>query len=531
MDKKVVIKIGNFKSRIFGYVPDEAMDELYEKLAFKKKNIEYSPKVMQGKWDGYTRLFNRTQKTFQTGLISIVQNIIKKYGYNVEIDDQRIKPNKNRKWNLVLGDNIKSLYDFQQEAVYLSKKFSRGAFAIPTAGGKTLTFAAMISEINTAPVIVYVPNLLLLYQTKEAIEKFLRDENGNQIEVGIVGDGQCDIKDITIMTIQTAITAFDMEYDRNKDSITYLTPEQIQKKSESLKKKRKKSSEEDPTLNEDLGFVVERKEVLKDLIKNVKMIICDEGHRVSSAIYQEVLKQSSLAYYRFVLSGTLRREDNTELLIQSIFGRKLLSLTCSDLIRRKDVKVVRPYIFMVDVPDFEESKDFSTYAQIRKHYVVESEKRNYLIRDIALNACQYGPTLLLVSIIDHGKILEKIIPDSLFICSKTSKKQKQQALNDLMSGERKILIASPIIDEGLNLPDLKVLMLCDSGKAANQLYQRVGRVVRESENKSYGIVFDFKDKENMLSKHAKRREELYLMEDEWVVTHISSNGFKSYKGS
>ena len=40
MDKKVVIKIGNFKSRIFGYVPDEAMDELYDKLAFKKKNIE-----------------------------------------------------------------------------------------------------------------------------------------------------------------------------------------------------------------------------------------------------------------------------------------------------------------------------------------------------------------------------------------------------------------------------------------------------------------------------------------------------------
>ena len=72
------------------------------------------------------------------------------------------------------------------------------------------------------------------------------------------------------MTIQTAITAFDMEYDRNKDTIIYLTPEQIQKKSESLNKKRKsKNSEEDPTLNEDLGFVIERKEVLKEDRKSV----------------------------------------------------------------------------------------------------------------------------------------------------------------------------------------------------------------------------------------------------------------------
>ena len=173
------------------------------------------------------------------------------------------------------------------------------------------------------------------------------------------------------------------------------------------------------------------------------------------------------------------------MLIQAIFGRKLLDLSCSDLIRRPDVKVVRPYIFMVEVPS-SQTENYQTYAQIRKNYIVENETRNNLIADVASVVKKFGPTLLLVGIIEHGKILEKLIPDSVFICAKMTKKKKQQALDDLMSGKLNVLIASPIIDEGLNLPDLRVLILCDGGKAATKFYQRIGRVVREISDKSYG---------------------------------------------
>lgn len=664
-DKFVKIKVDNVKSKIFGFLEEKVLQELYEKLAFKKKNIEYSPKVIEGKWDGFTRLFNKYYKSFPTGLISITTSVLKKNGYKIEIEDQRIKPEQNRQWNLLLPEKISSLYDFQQEAVYLAKKCTRGSFAIATGAGKTLTFTSIIAEIKTAPVIVYVPTLLLLYQTKEEIEKFLRDKSGKPVEAGIVGNGQCDIKDITVMTIQTAITAFDMEYDKNKDRIIHLTPEQIQKKNEKLLKNKKINSE-DPDSTEDLGFVVTRKEILQDLIKNAKVIICDECfqgttkvlmpngeyeyinklvnqgyqgevmswnlkskkmepkkiigyikkdpsfpvvnieidngiitctsnhlfltsngwksandlkindliinpeyrysvvksnpvileefnekvyclevednhnfiteygvvhncHRASSSIYQEVLKNSPLAYYRFALSGTLTREDNTELLIQSIFGKKLLHVSCSELIRRPDVKIVRPYIFMVDVPNYND-KEYMTYAQIRKNCIAICKERNELIANIAGYMKKYGPTLLLVGIIDHGKALEKIIPNSVFISGKMPKKKKQKALDDLMSGELEVLIASPIIDEGLNLPDLRVLILCDGGKALTKLYQRIGRVVRQSEGKNYGLVVDFKDKNEMLEEHANIRKKLYLAENEWIVTNVSANKFKSIQG-
>ncbi len=872
----ITIKIGNVNSRIFGFLPVNVMDELYDKLAFQKKNIEFSAKVIEGKWDGYRRLFDKYKKTFPTGLLSLVYNILKKHNYKIELDDQRVKPQPNRSWNLILPESIPTLYDFQQEAVHIAKKSSRGIFSIATGGGKTLTFAAIISEVKTAPVIIYVPSLLLLYQTKEEIEKFVRNESGVNIEVGVVGDGKCDIKDITVMTIQTAITAFDMEYDKNKDTVRYLTPEQIQKKNEQLLRKQK-TNNEDPDSTEDLSFVVTRKEILKDLINNAKVIICDECfkggqstyvlmpngkyeslsklvnmkyngevmswnekqgkmepkkiishikkkrlfpmvqidiwkkgaitctnnhliltnngwkmakdikerdliitpdmnhknscyalpdvvkqvvlgsflgcgnlqkayktilgarlsithfleqkeyleykmsffdkiggatfiytktklsnqlqiraktksfaeiydismmskkeiiskldilglaiwyldngifdrkknvgyidirnlkyeeclklvekmkefninvkidlnkggytlyinkknmeafsrliyqytpecmeyklpsiqynnqkfdlskiqhlnykycvvknvskvdkfdedvyclevednhnfiiqsgvvhncHRASSAIYQEVLKQSPLAYYRWAMSATAIREDNTEMLIQAIFGKILMHVPCSELIRRPDVKIIRPYIFMIDTPNYQ-NKNYQTYAQIRKNCIVESQQRNQLIANVAQYMQKYGPTLLLVGIIEHGKKLEKMIPGSVFISGKTSKNKKQQALNDLMSGELKILIASPIIDEGLNLPGLKVLILCDGGKAATKLYQRIGRVVRETPGKEYALVVDFKDKNDILEKHANRREKLYLLEDEWVLTHISADKIESIKG-
>jgi len=530
MPETATIKLGNVNSRIFGYLPDEVMDALYEKLSYKNPNSAYISKVIDGKWDGVTRLFNRYKKVFNTGLLSDVRKILKDYDFQVEIDDQRVRSQRMHNWQLILSGKIESLYDFQEEAVYQAKKAGRGAFAMPTASGKTLTFTDIIAEIGVSPVIIYVPSLLLLYQTKNEIEKYLRDKEGKPVDVGIVGDGQCDIKEITVMTIQTAITALDMEYNSEKDTITYLTPEQMQLKNKQLQqktKKKKRSIDDDPDADEDLSFVVTRKDVLQGLIQNAKMIVADEAHRCSSVIYQEVLKQSVQAYYRMAFSGTMKRQDNSEILIQGTFGRKLINISPSELIRRG--VIVRPYVFMVGNPE-SQNEEFSTFDQIRKNYVVQSETRNRLLASIAARVKEYGAVLMLVGIVVHGEALEKMIPGSMFIHSKTPEKKKKQALVDLMSGELPILIATSIADEGLNLPDLRVLMICDGGKAENRLYQRIGRVSRKFENKNFAIVIDIKDKNKKLAEHVQQREMIYLNEEEYIITHVGPERFRTVKG-
>jgi superfamily II DNA or RNA helicase len=118
----------------------------------------------------------------------------------------------------------------------------------------------------------------------------------------------------------------------------------------------------------------------------------------------------------------------------------------------------------------------------------------------------------------------------MFICSKTPEKKKKQALEDLMSGELPILIATSIADEGLNLPDLRVLFICDGGKAENRLYQRIGRVSRKFENKNFAIVIDIKDKNKKLAEHAQQREMIYLNEEEYIITHVGPERFRTVKG-
>lgn len=528
MAKEVTIKVGNINSRIFGYLDEETKNEIYEKLSYRRKGDIYSSKFIDGKWDGFRRLFKQYKKIFPTGVITKVIKILKSNRYKISIDDTRIKPDKNRIWKFIPEIEDFEYFDFQEEAIYQGKKYGRGVFAMPTGSGKTLTFIGLMSEIEIAPTIVFVPSLLLLKQTKEVIEKTLKDVNGESVKVGIVGDGFCEIEDITVMTIQTAITAFDIEYNKDKDTIKYLTAEEIKIKNKMLKKKKRKNYE-DPDASEDLSFIITRKDVLKDLINNAKMIICDECHRASSVIYQEVLKHCQTAYYRYAFSGTAKREDGTEMLIYSSFGKKLIDISTSELIRRG--VLARPYIFLVEVPQ-EEDTPLNTYDKIRKYYVVKSEFRNRMIADIIDVVKEVGPTLGLVDIISHGETLENMVPYSLFIKGKDKSSKKDNAINDLLSGELPVLIATPIFDEGLDLVQLEGLVLCSGGKSETKLRQRIGRALRidKKGKKECAIIIDFYDKQKYLEAHAKRRLKIYLDEEEFIVTIIKDGKYKTIQG-
>ena len=62
----------------------------------------------------------------------------------------------------------------------------------------TVMMAALIPKFNVKPVLMFADKIGLCYQLKSEIEKFLG------VEVGIVGDGVKDYKDITVVSIQSA---------------------------------------------------------------------------------------------------------------------------------------------------------------------------------------------------------------------------------------------------------------------------------------------------------------------------------------
>jgi len=108
-------------------------------------------------------------------------------------------------------------------------------------------YARLIQAVNMSPSIVYVPSIDLLQQTKDELSRFLL-QNGKNAEIGSIGDGIFDPKDINVMTIQTAVRACGEEYVKYDD--------------------------EDDT-EEDVSLDDKRKDIL-DLIMGAKAIWVDE---------------------------------------------------------------------------------------------------------------------------------------------------------------------------------------------------------------------------------------------------------------
>lgn len=59
--------------------------------------------------------------------------------------------------------------------------------------------AAIIAKFNVKPVLVFADKMSLVTQIKEEFEKFLGEE------VGIIGGGTKEVRDITVCSVQSAI--------------------------------------------------------------------------------------------------------------------------------------------------------------------------------------------------------------------------------------------------------------------------------------------------------------------------------------
>jgi len=477
--------------------------------------------VAAGEWDGVRRLYKRWNGTFPTGLLGEVRGILRENDIEHRTRDLRAKPEGNRNWTLKLPFELRY---YQREAIDTCKRTQRGVISLPTASGKTVAFSVLIGELSVAPTIVYVPNRLLLHQTSKDIARFLRDVDGKTMEIGRVGDGICEIRDVTVMTIQTAITAYNMAYDRNKGTVRRLSKSEITKDGNAPYKKKRRNVEDEE--DEDLGFVNENKVAIKHLIESARMVVCDECHRAASFLYQEILKRSKAAFYRFAFSGTPWREDNTGLLITASFGRVTYQRSHSELIREGFLS--RPYVIMADVPkSCIPRATMDTYRDVVKHCIIDCDARNKLIAAVANQVNLLGPTLMLVHEIPHGRTLEKMVPGSKFICAKTSKTEQNQAIHDLLTGKLPVLIATPVGDEGLDLVQLKVLILCHAGRSSGRLKQRVGRTSRIHEGKDYSLIVDFRDRNEYLASQGRNREKTFLDEEEWVVVRVTPEGWRS----
>ena len=165
----------------------------------------------------------------------------------------------------------------------------------------------------------------------------------------------------------------------------------------------------------------------------------------------------------------------------------------------------RKYMRITD----EELKRMCAWESLVDIGICQNKERN----DYAIQyAMEHGDmqTLILIPRITLGEDYERRIPGSRLVHSKISKKLRKAAMDEFKSGQLKTMIATSLADEGLDLPNVDLLIMVSGGRSSQKTIQRASRALRKTETKNCATILDFSDKFHPIgSFHAKKRMTCY----------------------
>jgi superfamily II DNA or RNA helicase len=308
-------------------------------------------------------------------------------------------------------------------------------------------------------------------------------------EVGIIGDGKCEIKRINICSIWSVSLAFGMRNTFSEDDTI----------------KEKKISEK-------------YYDNIKNMVINADLNVMDEVHYGSSKTFQVIGKYFN-SEFTLGFSATPWREDNSDLLIESIFSKIIINISASELIEKG--YLVQPIIKFINVPKVRYPLAM-TYRDIYREYVTNNVDRNNLIIRGAISLIEQNfITMVLFREIQHGNLLyQELIKKGIYcnlLSGKDSTDERQRAIDEVTSGKCKLLLSSSIFETGVDLPCLSGLIMGSPSKSSTRTMQKTGRVIRTSPHKDFAAIIDFYDRCRYLKEHSLIRQRIYESEKGFIV--------------
>jgi superfamily II DNA or RNA helicase len=125
--------------------------------------------------------------------------------------------------------------------------------------------------------------------------------------------------------------------------------------------------------------------------------------------------------------------------------------------------------------------------------------------------------VVLVREIEHGKLLAKLLSafshDCQFISGQEDTQVRVDALAAFNAGKIRCLIGTSILYQGIDTPNIDVLVLADLGKSKIAVLQALGRGLRKREGKERLLVRDYANFcHKWLTKHSLKRLQIYKSE-------------------
>lgn len=351
--------------------------------------------------------------------------------------------------------NLPPLRPEQKQAVAAWERTGRGVIVMPTGTGKTEVALAIMRQTAVSTLVV-APVRDLMYQWHRRIKE------GLGVDAGIVGDGIFNVEPVSATTYDSACIHMDR-------------------------------------LGDKFG-----------------LIIFDECHHLPGPIRRDAARMSA-APRRLGLTATPERTDGKhtdldeligprvyELAIAAVRGNVLadydvvripvhLSLEEQALYNRLSYRV-RRYMWQrrQSEPTFSwEAFLAATCQDPEAHQVLRAFRKKKAIEDRAAEKLRVledlfrlhagSPCLVFAGSNAMARDVSRrfLIPCLLSHCKK---KERLEVLHGLGDGTYPALVANQVLDEGVDLPEVKVAVVIGGSASSKQAKQRLGRVLRRAGN-------------------------------------------------
>jgi len=445
--------------------------KLSEEVKYFLPYAYHMPAYKLGRWDGCVRFCDVGGRSY-LNLLDRLLPIVQKYGYEVEIDDQR------QSWSFsfthVSADSYDHiawpkkhpaeglpiiLRDYQVDVINRFLDNPQCLQEIATGAGKTIITAVLSHKCEPfGRTIVVVPNKDLVVQTE-------RDYKNLGLDVGVLyGDRK--------------------EYDKTHTICTWQSLDVLEKKT--------KAGEAE----------VELSEFLKDVV----CIMVDEVHKAKA----DVLRNQLSGMFRNVpirwgLTGTIPKDEHEAVGCVCALGPVIGNLSSKEL---QDMGVLAD----LDINVFQMQDGvlgFNSYAQELK-WLTTDETRLKHISQIIKQLSNDGNTLVLIDRLKTGEIFQKLNPDWVFVSGEMKVKDRQKEYEEISDMNNKVVVATyGVAAVGINIPRIFNLVMIEPGKSFVRVIQSIGRGIRKAQDKDYVNVVDITSNLKYSKRHLTKRKVFY----------------------
>ena len=248
---------------------------------------------------------------------------------------------------------------------------------------------------------------------------------------------------------------------------------------------------------------------LQHIRDTFSMVIVDEAHLCPADLFSTALNNLN-AKIKIGITATPKRKDGKHVYLSDYFSPFLIPARDPRKLNDPSVRVVQTD---VRFPVIDPKRDWS--RQLNK-LCSNDQYLNLIAKEAISSIANQRCPLILGERVQMLKDLQKLIPTSVCLIGETDESTRKDVLSNV-GGKYKAVLSTKLFDEGISCHRLDTLFLTCPNNNPIKLEQRIGRIIREHDDKQLPQVVDFWLRGPIVKRQQENRMKWYTSRGYYIL--------------